>query len=82
MALHTQDFEYVKTNHELKNNENSSQLGSVNSPINDGNNQHPTYQHYRSSGSLYRNKEFHMKYDDANLENERYQKDRCGIYVH
>ena len=24
---------------------------------------HPTYQHYRSSGSLLRNKDFHKKYN-------------------
>ena len=70
MALHTQDFEYVKTNHEVRSNETSSQLGSVNSPINNDN-QHPTYQHYRSSGSLIRNKDFHMKFDNTNVENDR-----------
>ena len=33
MALQTQDFEYVKTNHENKGVENSSQLTANNSPI-------------------------------------------------
>ena len=33
MALQTQDFEYVKTNHENKGVENSSQLTTNNSPI-------------------------------------------------
>ena len=33
MALQTQDFEYVKTNHENKVVENSSQLTANNSPI-------------------------------------------------
>ena len=31
MALHTQDFEYVKTNQELKGVDTFSQLGFVNS---------------------------------------------------
>ena len=33
MALQTQDFEYVKANHENKGVDSSSQLGSNKSPI-------------------------------------------------
>ena len=101
MALHTQDFEYVKTNQELKGVDTSSQLGFVNSQAgiyvdqikletqsfylsdrvihfsklnstlnyNSGKDDdiHPTYQHYRSSGSLLRNKEFHMRYANQKI---------------